>query len=227
MAQKNTARVITIAATEQPQDIRLRVAAYARVSSSSDEQLNSFAAQNRYYTELISGKDNWQLVDIYADEGITGTSIEKRDDFKRMLRDCERGLIDRILVKSISRFARNTTECLETVRSLKARGISVYFEKEGIDTGKVSGEMLTAVFASLAQAESESISKNMRWSYQKRMQMGTFIPTHLPYGYCRFDCKIAIVDAEAEIVKRIFNEYLMGKNIELDESVIEKYRVEL
>ena len=89
-----------------------------------------------------------------------------------MLRDCERGLIDRILVKSISRFARNTTECLETVRSLKARGVSVYFEKEGIDTGKVSGEMLTAVFASLAQAESESISKNMRWSYQKRMQMG-------------------------------------------------------
>lgn len=101
MAQENTARVITIAATEQPQDIRLRVAAYARVSSSSDEQLNSFAAQNRYYTELISNKGNWQLVDIYADEGITGTSIEKRDDFKRMLRDCERGLIDRILVKSI------------------------------------------------------------------------------------------------------------------------------
>ena len=104
MAQENTARVITIAATEQPQDIRLRVAAYARVSSSSDEQLNSFAAQNRYYTELISGKDNWQLVDIYADEGITGTSIEKRDDFKRMLRDCERGLIDRILVKSIGQY---------------------------------------------------------------------------------------------------------------------------
>lgn len=214
MAQENTARVITIAATEKPQDIRLRVAAYARVSSSSDEQLNSFAAQNRYYTELISGKDNWQLVDIYADEGVTGTSIEKRDDFKRMLRDCERGLIDRILVKSISRFARNTTECLETVRSLKARGISVYFEKEGIDTGKVSGEMLTAVFASLAQAESESISKNMRWSYQKQMQMGTFIPTHLPYGYCRLNYKIAIVDAEAEIVKRIFSEYLMGKNME-------------
>ena len=214
MAQENTARVITIAAIEQPQNIRLRVAAYARVSSSSDEQLNSFAAQNRYYTELISGKDNWQLVDIYADEGITGTSIEKRDDFKRMLRDCERGLIDRILVKSISRFARNTTECLETVRSLKSRGISVYFEKEGIDTGKVSGEMLTAVFASLAQAESESISKNVRWSYKKRMQMGTFIPTHLPYGYCRSDYKIAIVDVEAEIVKRIFNEYMMGKNME-------------
>ena len=203
MAQKNTARVITIAATEQPQDIRLRVAAYARVSSSSDEQLNSFAAQNRYYTELISGKDNWQLVDIYADEGITGTSIEKRDDFKRMLRDCERGLIDRILVKSISRFARNTTECLETVRSLKARGVSVYFEKEGIDTGKVSGEMLTAVFASLAQAESESISKNMRWSYQKRMQMGTYIPASIPFGYLLKDGKITIEPEEADVVRKI------------------------
>ena len=179
MAQKNTARVITIAATEQPQDIRLRVAAYARVSSSSDEQLNSFAAQNRYYTELISGKDNWQLVDIYADEGITGTSIEKRDDFKRMLRDCERGLIDKILVKSISRFARNTTECLETVRSLKARGVSVYFEKEGIDTGKVSGEMLTAVFASLAQAESESISKNVKWGIGKECVTERSIPAVL------------------------------------------------
>ena len=191
-------------------DIRLRVAAYARVSSSSDEQLNSFAAQNRYYTELISGKDNWQLVDIYADEGITGTSIEKRDDFKRMLRDCERGLIDRILVKSISRFARNTTECLETVRSLKARGVSVYFEKEGIDTGKVSGEMLTAVFASLAQAESESISKNMRWSYQKRMQMGTYIPASIPFGYVLKDGKITIEPEEADVVRKIYDMYLSG-----------------
>ena len=212
MAQENTARVITIAATEQPQDIRLRVAAYARVSSSSDEQLNSFAAQNRYYTELISGKDNWQLVDIYADEGITGTSIEKRDDFKRMLRDCECGLIDRILVKSISRFARNTTECLETVRSLKARGVSVYFEKEGIDTGKVSGEMLTAVFASLAQAESQSISGNMRWSYRRRMESGEFNTCRAPWGF-RLDGKsLAVHEEEAEIVRRIFHEYLSGRN---------------
>lgn len=193
MAHESTARVITIPASEQPEEIKLKVAAYCRVSSSSDEQLNSFAAQNRYYTELISGKCNWQLVDIYADAGITGTSIEKRDDFKRMLHDCERGLIDRILVKSISRFARNTTECLETVRALKVRGISVLFEKENIDTGKVSGEMLTAVFASLAQAESESISKNMRWSYQQRMISGEFIPTHLPYGYCRADYNITVV----------------------------------
>ena len=210
MAQENTARVIEIAATEQPQDIRLRVAAYARVSSSSDEQLNSFAAQNRYYTELISGKDNWQLVDIYADEGITGTSIEKRDDFKRMLRDCERGLIDRILVKSISRFARNTTECLETVRSLKARGVSVYFEKEGIDTGKVSGEMLTAVFASLAQAESQSISGNMRWGLRKRMQAGTYLAPSTPFGYKIQGGEYIIVPNEAEIVRYIFESYVSG-----------------
>lgn len=122
-----------------------------------------------------------------------------------MLRDCERGLIDRILVKSISRFARNTTECLETVRSLKARGVSVYFEKEGIDTGKVSSEMLTAVFASLAQAESESISKNMRWSYQKRMQMGTYIPASIPFGYVLKDGKITIEPEEADVVRKIYN----------------------
>ena len=101
-------RVITIEAAEKPQDVKLRVAAYARVSSASDDQLNSFAAQNEHYTTLISGKENWTMVDIYADEGITGTSIEKREDFKRLLSDCRRGKIDRVLVKSISRFARNT-----------------------------------------------------------------------------------------------------------------------
>ena len=127
--QEKQCRVITIEATEKPQDIKLRVAAYARVSSASDDQLNSFAAQNRYYTALISGKENWTMVDIYADEGITGTSAEKREDFQRLLADCRRGLIDRVLVKSISRFARNTKECLEALRELKLLGVSVYFEK--------------------------------------------------------------------------------------------------
>ena len=113
--QEKEYRVITIEATEKPQDVKLRVAAYARVSSASDDQLNSFAAQNRYYTTLISEKENWSMVDIYADEGITGTSIEKREDFQRLLADCRRGLIDRVMVKSISRFARNTKECLEVI----------------------------------------------------------------------------------------------------------------
>ena len=107
LAEKQS-RVIKIEPAERPQNVRLRVAAYTRVSSDSEDQLNSFAAQNRYYTELISGKAEWRMVDIYADEGITGTSVAKRDDFQRMMADCRRGLIDQILVKSISRFARNT-----------------------------------------------------------------------------------------------------------------------
>ena len=123
--QEKQCRVITIEATQSPQNIKLRVAAYARVSSASDDQLNSFAAQNRYYISLISSKENWSLVDIYADEGITGTSTEKREDFQRLLADCRRGLIDKVLVKSISRFARNTKECLEAIRELKALGIGI------------------------------------------------------------------------------------------------------
>lgn len=178
-------RVIIIEAAEKPQDIKLRVAAYARVSSASDDQLNSFAAQNKYYTTLISSKENWAMVDIYADEGITGTSVEKRDDFKRLLADCRRGKIDRVLVKSISRFARNTKECLESIRELKGLGVSIYFEKENIDTSTMSGEMMTALFAAFAQAESESISGNMRWGVQKRMQDGTYQFPSVAFGYKR------------------------------------------
>ena len=210
--QTNPPRVITIEATEQPQDITLRVAAYARVSSSSDDQLNSFAAQTNYYNALISGKENWSLVDIYADEGITGTSAEKRGDFQRLLTDCRRGLIDRVLVKSISRFARNTKECLEVIRELKLLGVSVSFEKEHIDTATMSGEMLTSIFASMAQAESESISGNMRWSYQKRMESGTFITCKRPYGYHLVDGKLHIYEPEAKIVRMIFDLYLAGRS---------------
>ena len=114
-------RVIKIEAAEKSQNAQLRVAAYTRVSSDSDDQRNSFAAQNRYYAELISGKAEWRMVDIYADEGITGTSAAKREDFQRMMTDCRRGLIDQILVKSISRFARNTKDCLEAVRELNRK----------------------------------------------------------------------------------------------------------
>lgn len=132
LAEKQS-RVIKIEPAERPQNVRLRVAAYTRVSSDSEDQLNSFAAQNRYYTELISSKAEWRMVDIYADEGITGTSVAKRDDFQRMMADCRRGLIDQILVKSISRFARNTKDCLQNIRELKELGVNVRFEREGID----------------------------------------------------------------------------------------------
>lgn len=212
--QDKQCRVITIEATETKQDIRLRVAAYVRVSSASDDQLNSFASQTQHYTSLISSNENWSLVDIYADEGITGTSVDKREDFKRLMADCRRGLVDRILVKSISRFARNTTECLKAIRELKALGVGVHFEKENIDTATMSGEMMTTLFASFAQAESESISGNMRWSIQKRMQDGTYIPANLPYGYVLKDHTIQIVPQQAVVIQRIFTEYLSGKSTE-------------
>ena len=113
------------------------------------------------------------MVDLYADEGITGTSAQKRKDFQRLLSDCRKGKIDRVLTKSVSRFARNTKECLEAIRELKQLGVGILFEEQNIDTSQVSAEMLTAVFAAIAQAESESISANMRWSIQKRMQAGS------------------------------------------------------
>ena len=155
-------RVIKIESAERPQNVWLRVAAYTRVSSDSEDQLNSFAAQNRYYTELISDKAEWRMVDIYVDEGITGTSVAKRDDFQRMMADCCRGLIDQILVKSISRFARNTKDCLQNIRELKELGVNVRFEREGIDTVNVSSELITAIYAAFAQKESESISGKVR-----------------------------------------------------------------
>lgn len=211
LAEKQS-RVIKIEPAEQPQNMLLRVAAYTRVSSDSEDQLNSFAAQNRYYTELISGKAEWRMVDIYADEGITGTSVAKRDDFQRMMADCRRGLIDQILVKSISRFARNTKDCLQNIRELKELGVNVRFEREGIDTVNVSSELITAIYAAFAQKESESISGNMRWSYQCRMEQGAFNTYHAPVGFTLIDGDLQVNQAEVPTIQRIFTEYLSGNN---------------
>ena len=135
-ARDNLARKqIYIPATQPEEEIVLRVAAYCRVSTDSDDQLNSFTAQNAHYNNLIKSHDRWELADIYADEGITGTSAKKRGDFQRMLEDCRKGKIDKILVKSISRFARNTKDCLEAVRELRTLGISIFFEEHNIDWG--------------------------------------------------------------------------------------------
>ena len=210
MAGSNLAKKpIIIEATKQ-QEIKLRVAAYCRVSTDSEDQVNSFVAQNSHYSSYIRNHENWTLVDVYADEGISGTSAKKRGDFQRLLSDCRKGKIDKVLVKSISRFARNTAECLEAIRELKSLGISVFFEEHNIDTKMVSSEMLTAVIASCAQAESESISKNMRWSYQKRMERGTFLPGSVPLGYRIQESVIVIVPEEAEVVRMIFDMYLAG-----------------
>ena len=144
-------RIIAIPAKEPEKTRKLRVAAYTRVSSNSRDQLHSFVVQNAHYSKLITDNPEWELVDVYADKGITGTSVEKRDDFLRMMEDCRRGRIDRILVKSSTRFARNTKESLEAVRELAAMGVSVYFEEQNIDTAKMDGEVLTALYAAMAQ----------------------------------------------------------------------------
>ena len=206
----NQSKVIVIEASGRPETQKLRVAAYARVSTDSTDQANSFLAQMEHYNRVIAANENWTMVDVYADRGVSGTSAKKRPDFQRMLADCRQGRIDKILVKSISRFARNTKECLEIVRELKSIGVGVAFEEQNIDTSKVSGELLTSVFAALAQKESESISQNMRWSYQARMKSGTFLPGSMAFGY-RIENKKIVVDMEkAEIVRRIFREYLSG-----------------
>ena len=212
LEQKN--RVIIIPAQDEIVARKLRVAAYARVSSSSEDQLNSYRAQNQYYSELISNNPDWEMVDIYADSGITGTSVDKREDFKRMMRDCRKGKIDRILVKSISRFARNTKDCLAAVRELKELGVSVLFEEQGIDTARVSSEMVTAIMASLAQKGSESISGNVQWSYQKRMESGKFNTCKAPYGFRLQNGQLVIEENEAAVVRQIFDMFLSGSSRE-------------
>lgn len=211
LAQK---KVIVIEAAQRPEAQKLRVAAYCRVSSDSSDQLNSFMAQLNHYTTLVSSKENWTLVDLYADEGISGTSTEKRLDFQRLLSDCRKGQVDKILVKSISRFARNAKDCLETIRELKSIGVGVCFEEQNIDTSGMTGELLTAVFAAIAQKESESLSAKMRWSYQYRMKSGTFLPSSMPFGYVIRDKKIEIDKERAAIVRRIFQAYLAGQSMD-------------
>ena len=149
-----------------------RVAAYARVSTDLAEQLTSYEAQIRYYTEYIKSRPEWEFVKVYTDEGISGTSIARRDGFQEMMNDALSGKIDLILTKSVSRFARNTVDSLTCVRELKANGVEIYFEKENIWTFDSKGELLITIMSSLAQEESRSISENVKWGIRKRFQEG-------------------------------------------------------
>ena len=203
-----------IAPTATPKDM-LRVAAYCRVSSDSADQLHSYAAQIKAYTRLIDEHDGWELVDIYADEGLTGTRMDKREDFQRLMYDCRKGKIDKVVVKSISRFARNTRDCLVTLRELSSLGVTVKFEKENIDTGTLTSELMVSVFGTLAQEESISISKNQRISYQRRMERGEFITCKAPFGYRLVDGKnLEIVPEKAAHVRWMYEEYLNGRSLE-------------
>ena len=200
--------------TAQPvaQQQKRRVAAYARVSTDSDEQFTSYEAQIDYYTNYIKSRDDWEFVEVYTDEGITGTSTKHREGFKRMIADALDGKIDLIVTKSVSRFARNTVDSLTTIRQLKEKGIECYFEKENIWTFDGKGELLITIMSSLAQEESRSISENCTWGQRKRMQDGKVtVPFSRFLGYDRGpDGKLVVNHEQAEIVRRIFSMFLQG-----------------
>jgi len=204
-----------------PIHARRRVAAYARVSTDSEEQQTSYEAQVDYYTKYINERPDYEFVGIYTDEGISAVNTKKRDGFNRMVNDALAGKIDLIVTKSVSRFARNTVDSLSTVRKLKEKNVEVYFEKENIYTFDGKGELLITIMSSLAQEESRSISENVTWGHRKRFADGKLI---LPYkrflGYERGeDGMPQIVEQEAEIVRSIFRMFISGKTF----SAIAKY----
>ena len=199
-------------ARQQDAKPKLRVAAYCRVSTDSDEQATSYEAQVEHYTELIQKNPEWEFAGIYADDGISGTNTKKREDFNRMIDDCEAGNIDMIITKSISRFARNTLDCLKYIRKLKEKNIPVFFEKEAINTMDAKGEVLITIMAALAQQESQSLSQNVKLGLQFRYQSGQVQVNHNHFlGYTKDADGNLIIDPEqAEVVKRIYREYLEG-----------------
>ena len=218
MEQALERRVHIIPATRKITDPRSshhgkqRVAAYCRVSTNNKEQINSYEAQKVYYTQKIEENPDWELAGIFADKGLSGTSLKKRDNFNKMIAACKRGRIDTILTKSLSRFARNTVDCLETVRMLRARGIGVIFEKENINTLTESNEFLITLFSGFAQAESESLSGNIARGKMMSMQAG-----NVPFQYKKLlgyregeDGKPEIYPEEAKTVRRIYRRYLDG-----------------
>lgn len=194
---------------------QLRVAAYCRVSTQMEEQLNSYEVQKNYYTEKINSEPKWKLVGIFADKGITGTSALKRDEFQKMIRMCKRKQIDMIITKSISRFSRNTVDCLNYVRMLRQLDVDVFFEEQGIHSKDTGAEFYITIYGSIAQSESENISANVRWGIQQRAKEGK-----VHFAYSRFlgyregpDGKPMIDEEQADTVKFIFNEYLLGSSL--------------
>ena len=191
---------------------QLRVAAYCRVSTDDEEQLTSYEAQKNYYTDKIMTNKEWTMAGIFADEGITGTSARKRPEFLRMIRQCKQGKIDIVLTKSISRFARNTVDCLNYVRALKELGIAVIFEKENMNTLEIDSEILITMLGAFAQSESESISANVRWGIRQAMKEGkATIQYKYLYGYRKGDDgKPEIIPNQAEVVRKIYDLFLSG-----------------
>lgn len=205
-------KIIKIEPTVPKIPKRKRVAAYARVSMETDRLTHSLSAQISYYSDLIQKNPEWEYAGVYADNFVSGTGTERRSEFKRMIADCEAGRIDIVLCKSISRFARNTLDLLETVRHLKAQGIAVHFEKENINSLSGDGELMLTILASFAQEESRSISENVKWGIRKRFEKGELCGRPPVFGYKWVDGLLVIVPEEAAIVRRIFQNFLDGKS---------------
>ena len=193
---------------------KLRVAAYCRVSTDSEEQINSYKNQLAYYTEKINSNPEWIFAGIYADEGITGTSMKHREDFKRMLRACREGRIDLILCKSVSRFGRNSVDVLRTIRALRERGIGVLFEKEAVDTRTMNSELILAFHSAFSQSESESISGNVRWGLRKAYENGTISIGPNLYGFRKGqDGGVEIDEEKAKVIRQIARWFLDGDSL--------------
>ena len=194
---------------------KLRVAAYCRVSTDSDEQATSYDAQIEHYTAYINGHPDWTLAGIYADDGISGTNTKKREEFNRMIDECMAGSIDMVITKSISRFARNTLDCLKYIRQLKEKSIPVFFEKENINSMDSKGEVMLTIMASLAQQESQSLSQNVKLGLQYRYQQGEIqVNCNRFLGFTKDENKrLIVVPEEAETIKRIYREYLEGASM--------------
>ena len=201
-------RTVTRVPLIAPLPRRKKVAAYARVSVEKDASLHSLAAQISHYSSLIQSRRDWEYAGVYADEGLSGTKAN-RPEFQRLLQDCRAGKIDMVLVKAISRFARNTVTMLETVRELKTLGIDVYFEKENIHSMSGDGELMLTILASFAQAEAQSVSENCRWRIRKNFEAGIPVSNRL-YGFRMKKGKFYLVPHEAEIIREIFSMYLAG-----------------
>lgn len=208
-------RASLLAAAPETQQRKRRVAAYARVSTDSDEQLSSYETQVDFYTRYIQGNPEWEFVSVYTDEGVSGTNTKKREGFNRMIADAMGGKIDLILTKSISRFARNTVDTLTAVRQLKERGIEVYFEKENIYTLDAKGEVMITIMSSLAQEESRSISENVTWGKRRSMEDGRFSLAYKRFlGYEKGpDGLPQIVEKEAQTVRKIYELFLAGHTV--------------
>ena len=206
-----------------------RVAAYCRVSTDSEEQLTSYQNQMRVYTEMTAANKEWEFAGLYADEGISGTRADKRPEFQRMIRDCQNGKIDYIITKSVSRFARNTVECLEYVRSLKAQGIGIFFEEQNIDTLKNESELYLVIYAGFAQSESESISKHITWTYRKKFEEGKVSFQYKNFlGYRKgADSQPEVVPEEAAIVERIYEMFLAGQPVKVIAQTLQAEKIEI